>query len=235
MNKLNWIFTLSSVNVLLITIERFSPTTKILVGPSSSIRLHELIQGPIFLTISVILSFMVLYELTNNFSTLKNRLMLIWGIIFIAGVYLYGMGEGWHEVASFTFNHYCNIRSFSGNLCGGLFFNDYYTGNILFFIGGIAMNTALIYFQLKQKLNTFDRKNLTILLLNSLVYAFTFFAYAGFDRVLIGLYSTIILMIIADFAFLKIRKNFRDYPYITYSAFGYTLATLASIIVRIKS
>lgn len=234
MNRLNWIFTLSSINVLVITIERFSPTTQVLLQPYSFIRLHELLQGPVFLTISVILSVLILKELTNNFSLLKTKLGLYLGILFISGAYLYGFGEGWHEVASFTFNHYCDVKNFTDNLCGGLFINDYYTGNIFFFIGGIAMNAALIIYQLQSRLKTFDNKNLVILLLNSLVYAFTFFAYAGFDRVLVGLYSTIILLIISGIAFIKVRKNFREYPYITYSAFAYTLAAVASIIVRLK-
>jgi len=231
-NKLNLYLTLASINVLLITIERFSFTTQIVLQPYSHIRLHELIQGPIFLTISVILSFLVIKEISNNFNTLKTKLGFYLSLIFVSGVYLYGMGEGWHELASFMFNHYCDTKNFTDDLCGGLFINDYYTGNILFFIGGIMMNASVIFLQKLNPLKSFNNKALTILLINSFLYAFTFFAYAAFDRVLVGLYSTLILMIIADYAFFKVRKKFREHPYITYSAFAYTLAGISSLIVR---
>ncbi|MBI2593696.1 hypothetical protein HYW44_03565 [Candidatus Daviesbacteria bacterium] len=234
MRPLNLLFTLASINVLVITIERFSFTTGILLEPFQFIRLHELLQGPVFLTISVVLSFLTLKIVSDNFKGLNTKTGLILGSLFVAGIYLYGMGEGWHEIASFTFNQYCDTKNFSDNLCGGLFINDYYTGNILFFIGGILMNGSLIFLEMMNPSKVFGNKDMSILFVNSFVYAFTFFAYAGFDRVLVGLYSTLILMIIALYAFAKIKDKFRNYPYITYSALSYTLASIASIIVRLR-
>lgn len=234
MRPLNLLFTLASINVLLITVERFSFTTAILLEPYKFIRLHELLQGPVFLTISVVLSFLTLKIVSDNFKALNSKKGLILGILFAAGVYLYGMGEGWHEVASFTFNQYCDTKNFSDNLCGGLFINDYYTGNILFFVGGILLNSALIFLEKMNPVKAFDKKDMVVLSINSIIYAFTFFAYAGFDRVLVGLYSTLILMVIALYAFAKIKNKFRNYPYITYSALAYTLASIASILVRLR-
>src|ERR1051326_4030128 len=132
MNRLNGAFTVTSVLVLLVTIERFSFTTTILLPPYSFIRLHELVQGPILLTLFLVVSSFVLRELSHEFKALRYSLLAV----FVAGAYLYGLGEGWHEVTSFTLNQYCDVQNISGDLCGGLFVNDYYTGNILFFVGG---------------------------------------------------------------------------------------------------
>lgn len=234
MRLLNLLLTLASVNVLIITVERFSFTTGILLEPYKFIRLHELLQGPVFLTISVILSFLTLKIVSDNFKSLNSKAGLILGTLFAAGIYLYGMGEGWHEVASFTFNQYCDTKNFSDNLCGGLFINDYYTGNILFFIGGILLNSALMFLEKMNPSKAFNSKDMAILSVNSVIYAFTFFAYAGFDRVLIGLYSTLILMLISLYVFAKIKNKFRNYPYITYSVLAYTVASIASILVRLR-
>src|SRR5579871_4522602 len=149
MNRLNGAFSVTSVLVLLVTIERFSFTTTILLQPSSFIRLHELIQGPILLTLFLVVSTFVLKEISGGFKTLRYPLLAV----FVVGAYLYGLGEGWHEVTSFTLNQYCGGEGVSSELCGGLFINDYYTGNILFFIGGIGMATALI---LMERLNPTD-------------------------------------------------------------------------------
>ncbi len=232
MKQINIIVSFYSLIVLIVIIERLSPTTNILLQPDNFIRLHEIIQTNILLLLTVILSTFILKIITKDFSTLKSKWNFYLFLCFLSGVYLYGAGEGWHEIASFLFNHYCNTKHIVGNLCGGLFINDYYTGNLIFFIGGLFMNVSLITLAIKQPVKQATNKQLTILLLNSVVYAFTWFAYAAFDVVLLGLFFESLLMIISLGFFLMIRKDFRAYPYITYSAFAYTAATLATLLVR---
>jgi hypothetical protein len=231
MNRLNGAFTVTSLLVLLVTIERFSFTTTILLQPSSFIRLHELIQGPILLTLFLVVSTFVLKEITSEFKTLRYPLLAL----FVVGAYLYGLGEGWHEVTSFTLNQYCNAQDASSELCGGLFINDYYTGNILFFVGGIGMATALMILERMNPTEAWDNRNVVIGAVNSLIYSFTFFAYAAFDLVLVGLYSTAIVMLISFVVLAGVVRNWRRYPYISYSAFAYMLATVASLIVRLRA
>jgi hypothetical protein len=231
MNRLNGAFTFTSVLVLLVTIERFSFTTTILLPPHSFIKLHELVQGPILLTLFLVVSAFVLRELSHGFKTLRYSLLAL----FVAGAYLYGLGEGWHEVTSFTLNQYCDIRNISDDLCGGLFINDYYTGNILFFVGGIGMAVALMILERLDPSSGWDNRNLVIGAVNSFIYSFTFFAYAAFDLVLVGLYSTVALMLISLVLLAPVLKQWRRHPYISYSAFAYTLATAASVIVRTRT
>src|SRR5215217_2893881 len=136
MKRINTIVSLYTLTALVIIIERLLPITRVLLQPYDFIRLHEINQTVIFLTITVALSFFVLKSVTDNFRTLNSRLNTILGVIFVCGAYLYGAGEGWHEVASFTLNTYCENQSLAGNLCSGLFINDYYAGNLIFFVGG---------------------------------------------------------------------------------------------------
>jgi hypothetical protein len=230
MNRLNGAFTVTSVLVLLVTIERFSFTTTILLQPYSFIRLHELIQGPVLLTLFLIVSTFVLKEISRGFNTLRYPLLAL----FVVGAYLYGLGEGWHEVTSFTLNQHCDVQNISGDLCGGLFVNDYYTGNILFFIGGIGMATALMLMERGSPSRPWDNRNVVIGVVNSIIYSFTFFAYAAFDLVLVGLYATALLMLIALVLLAAVVRQWRQYPYLSYSALAYTLATVGSVIVRLR-
>lgn len=232
MRGINVLFSLYSLTALIVIIERLSPTTKILLPPYGFIRLHELNQTVIFLTITVALSFLLLQNITNNFQTLKERGNSLLALLFIIGVYLYGAGEGWHEVASFTFNTYCNISKIAGDLCMGLFINDFYAGNIIFFIGGVLMNTTLISLAVKTPTKSFSGRDMAILLVNSLVYAFTWFAYAAFDVVPVGLFFVAVLMFISLWFLLKVKNRWKSYPYIIYSVVAYTVATLATFIVR---
>ncbi|MBV9582895.1 MAG: hypothetical protein JO057_30285 [Chloroflexi bacterium] len=230
MNRLNGAFTITSVLVLAVTIERFSFTTTIVLQPFSFIRLHELLQGPILLTLFLVVSTYVLKELSHGFTTLRYPLLAL----FVVGAYLYGLGEGWHEVTSFTLNQYCDAQAISGDLCGGLFVNDYYTGNVLFFVGAIGMAAALMILERMHPTSAWDNRNLVIGAVNSVIYSFTFFAYAAFDLVLVGLYSTALLMVISLALLAGVARHWRQYPFISYSALAYTLATAASLIVRAR-
>ena len=73
MNKLNLLLTLSSLNVILVTIERFSPTTKILLQPNNFLRLHELFQMLTLILFTAIIPFLTLKELSHNFDLIKTK------------------------------------------------------------------------------------------------------------------------------------------------------------------
>lgn len=232
MKKINVLFTLYSLLAVIVIIERLFPATRLLLPPYNFIRLHEINQTVLFLTFTVVLSFVMLQEITDNFQSLRKKGSAWWAVIFVAGTYLYGAGEGWHEVASFTFNTYCNTNHIVGLLCGGLFMNDYYAGNIIFFVGGVMMNTALLVLAAQNPTKPFGKKDMTILLLNSVVYASTWFAYAAFDRVLVGLFFSSVLLLLSAGFFIARRKKLRAYPFISYSFVAYFLATVATLIVK---
>jgi hypothetical protein len=232
MKRINIIVSLYTLTAIVIIIERLLPATQVLLQPYDFIRLHEINQTVIFLPITVILSFLVLKSVTDDFRTLGRRVNTFLGAIFVCGAYLYGAGEGWHEVASFTLNTYCDVENLSGNLCQGLFINDYYAGNLIFFVGGVMMNTVLLVLATQQRMERFTNTDLAILLVNSLVYALAWFAYAAFDVVLLGLFFATLLAVISLVALMRVKWNAREYPYITYSAVAYTLATIATVIYR---
>src|SRR4051812_13006192 len=107
MKRVILILSLLSLNAVLTIIERLSFTTNIILQPYNFLRLHEIIQITIFLPMSVIGTFLILKYITNNFETIKDTKGTIYILLFIAGTYFYGLGEGLHEVASFFFNMYC--------------------------------------------------------------------------------------------------------------------------------
>lgn len=232
MKRINWIFSLSSLAVLLVTIERFSFTTKIILQPYSFLRLHEGVQMFVIILLTVITPFLLLLEITSNFKTLQKRKDLMLILVFVVGVYFYATGNGLHEVSSFFFNTYCDTKNIHGQLCGGLFFNDYYTGNIFYFIGGIFMIVPLLFLEKERPNKNWEKKDLFPLISNAVIYAFAIFAYAAFDLVLVGLIYSVLMTVIAAFFFLQIRKHYIHYPVITYTLLTYALGTSAALVTR---
>lgn len=234
MKRLNVLFTLSSLNVLLVTVERFSFTTQVLLQPYNFIRLHEIVQITTLILFTVLIPIFVLKELTDNFEALKSKLGCGLLLIFITGIYFYATGNGLHEVSSFNFNNFCDTQNFTDDLCGSMFINDYYTGNIFYFFGAILMVVPLLVFEKLNPVKNFTKKDMVVTAVNATIFALAIFAYAGFDRVLVGLVYSIIIMFVALGFFARIRKKYWNYPYITYTTLAYTLGTLAAFLFRLK-
>jgi hypothetical protein len=108
MRRFHILFSLNSLVVVLVSIERFSFTTHILLSPYQFLRLHEAVQMTVLILATAILPFFLLKEVTGNFSLLTKgkKSMLFLGVLFIAGIYFYASGNAFHELASFMLNQY---------------------------------------------------------------------------------------------------------------------------------
>lgn len=232
MKRLNWLLTLSTVTILLVIIERLSFTTKIILQPYYFLRLHEAVQMVFIILATVIIPFFILKEVTNNFEKLKTTKGLIFAVTFITGIYFYSTGNGLHEVASYLFNTFCDTDHFTSRACGSMFFNDYYFGNILYFIGAYLMNIPLILYELSKPFVEFDRKNLIILTINAVLYSVAIIAYAALDRVIVGLVFSVIFMLSVIFLMLTAKQPFRQIPFTLYCVISYTLGTIISFVIR---
>ncbi len=232
MKRLNLYLSLLSANVLLVTVERFSFTTKVFLQPYDFLRLHELFQMTVIILFTVVLPFLILYEVTSQWETVKKKRGLLLFTLFIVGIYYYATGNGVHEMASFTFNQYCPKEGFTDSLCGGQFFNDYYTGNIFYFVGAFMFTIVTVIFERMNPNKNFTKKDIKVATINAVIYSFAIFAYAAFDRVLVGLVYSVITAAVGLLLFIPVRKKFMQYPMTTYTAVVYTIATIASILVR---
>lgn len=232
MRPLNKLFTFYSLVVLIIIIERLLPHTRTLIQPHNVISIHQLIQTVIFIPLTIILSFFSIKIITNDFHALKEKDNVLLVLLFVIGVYFIGAGEGWHEVTNFMLHTYCNTNQSFNNICGSLYINSFYTGNVIFFIGGVFTCLSLLTLARKLPTPTFSKNQLIILLLNSIVYAFTWFAYTAFDTVFVGFFFSALLMVISLGFLSVVRKAWKAYPFIVYNAVAYSLATIATCIVR---
>lgn len=238
MNRLNWLFTLTSIDVISVIIERLSYTTKILLPPFNFLRLHEVIQMSILILISIIIPIFLLKEVTKNFDRLKTSVGTLLLVIFITGIYFYATGNGVHELASFQFNTYCDAKHPIGNsfdnVCNGLYINDYFFGNGIFYIGAILMNTSLLIFEINSPFKKFNRKQLIILFINALFYSIALLGAVAFDPVIVGHTYLVIMTLISGYLLLKARKTITQHPLTLYTFTAYLLGSIAAIAIRLN-
>ena len=244
MSKINLLLTLLSLDALLVILERISPTTRIILQPYSYMRVHEVFQMSVVIAISIVISFLLLKVISNNFAALRTKSGTILGTIFMLGIYFTATGNGLHEVASFLYNTFCNIKATGTGICGASFFDDYYFGNIVYFVGLLFSNLALILLELRSPLSKSDTKQTIISIANGVLYALTLFAYAAFDRVLVGLWFVTIMAVLVVFVVIVNNLAKRDLaslgkrltltPFTLYSLTAYCLSTILTAIIRFK-
>lgn len=232
LHRLNLLFSLASLNVVLVTIERFSFTTTIILQPYAFLRLHEVVQIVALILATVVIPYFTLHYISSGFTHLKSRQGTILGLLFIVGVYFYATGNGIHELGSFLFNTYCDTQTLGAGACGSMFFNDYYVGNTLYFLGAFGLYLPLVLLERRHPDTTFGRHDLPLLVVNALVYAFTIFAYAAFDLAPIGLIYAIGTMVVIDVLLVTARQRYLALPFTLYCSLAYTLGAVASLGIR---
>lgn len=234
MRPITILLSLLSLNAFVVIVERLSPTTQIILAPYGFLRVHEFIQMLAIIPFSFIISFLLLKYITDNFRLLKTTRGTVIGTVFIMGLYFTATGNGAHEIASYVFNSFCNTKQIIPGFCGSSFFNDFYFGNIVYFAGLLLSNIALIIFERENPDKTLKKKDLIIVVANGIVYAFTLFAYAAYDRVIVGLGFTLVMTAVVDYLLLTATSKPRTLPFTLYSTLAYTLSTTAIIIVRFR-
>lgn len=232
--RLNLWLTLASLNVLLITAERFSPTTQVLLQPANFLRLHELVQMAILILLSVLIPCFTLHTLTAGLATLQQPRGRALAVAFIVGVYFYATGNGAHEISSFLWNQYCPQNNNASAVCASMFFDDYYFGNIVYFVGAFLLTVPLVVLERMRPSANWTRGDYVVLVSNSVLYAFAIMAYAAFDRVLVGLVYVLITTAVVDLLLLRSRATAARLPYTLYTALSYSLGALAAVIIRLQ-
>ena len=115
-----------------------------------------------------------------------------------------------------------------------MFINDYYVGNILYFIGAWAFTVPLLIFEQMRPHDRMSRTDIVLVVVNAIFWALAVAAYAGFDRVLVGFVFTVIMLITAVLLFVLARRNYRTLPYTFYTILAYALGLAGSIIIRLR-
>jgi hypothetical protein len=215
---------------VLITLERISPTTKVLLDPHHFLRLHELVQMAVITTISVVISFLILREVSDRFQNLGSLYGTVLGVLFMVGSYFYATGNGAHEVSSYLFNQFCNTDVIHPGHCAASYDDDYYFGNIVYFFGLGLSNLALVILEVRR--GEGDRVTLATYI-NAAILALTFIAYDAFDRVAVGLISTVIFTLVFGAILVWARGSFRQLPFTVYTVVGFGVAMLVATPIRL--
>ena len=95
------------------------------------------------------------------------------------------------------------------------------------------MYLSLLLFEQRNPNKNYQKKDLPVTIINSLIFSFAIFAYSGFDRVLVGLVFSLTMMMISLILLYQKRGKIFEAPYTLYTVLSYSIGTIAALAVRI--
>ena len=226
--RIHWLLTVQSVVIFLLSINRLSSLTTGYVANNEFLRwvdFHNMLTLPLISLVAfVLLKHHLEYE-----STVRNgKWHQLLTLLFIVGIYIFGVGYGNHEVTNYLHVRFC-MEEPSSTLCRIIIFNDDEFSHWLWFAGFVFINATLMGIQaLFPTRSPMARRDSWFIGGNALFIALGIFANLGFEEIGLDLY---IVALLAGLAWLLLWHKGRQ-PLLVYYATAYTVGLFATGIVK---
>lgn len=229
MTYMHWLLTVQSVVIVLLSINRLSSLTTGYVASNQFLRwvdLHNMLTLPLISLVAFVLLKQLLERSHPSVSAIRHRLVTL---IFILGVYLFGVGYGSHEITNYLHARFCTHDPGS-DLCRIVIFNDDEFSHWIWFGGFVLINAALMGVQaLFPNQDALSTRDTWLIVANALFIALGIFANLAFEAIGIDLY---VVAVLAGLAWTLIWQKGRQ-PLLVYYAAAYTIGLVATAVAKV--
>jgi len=236
MKRILWILSGLSVVILLLSINRLSSLTSSYLQPYDFLRwldFNAMIPIPLA---SILLYYLLLKEVGPEGSFLKTRAYTLLFLLFISGVYLFGTSSGTHEVTNYLNTRFCERGNLRNQICNIISYNDDEFSHIIYYIGFVLMNVALMVteFNIPRK-KEMQKRDRLIVSANAVFIGLGIFANLAFEEIGLDLYFFGSMMVLALFLLSRKSWRFSHFPVLLYFAISYSLGVIGTIGYKLFS
>ncbi|GAA3478280.1 hypothetical protein [Streptomyces yanii] len=224
--RLHLLLTLDSLVVVLVSVNRKADGTLALLADNQFLRLVE--AGNMFLGLcAVLLYYLVSAHLVDDSPRRRRGASFALGGLFTAGVYVYALGLGDHEITNYLHGRFCSDSLPA--ICRVVAFNDDVFSDAFFVTRFTLLNTTVM---LTQSLFPTDRAprpwdnvliTVNALFIGAGITADPAFEKAGFDPFVVGATAVLALTLLS----FSPRQ-----PVLRYYGIAYTTGILATALVK---
>lgn len=229
MNRIHILLSVQSVLAVLVSINRLGSWTLGYVLPNEFLRWVDFNNMLVIPLVSLVATYLLKKTIEYDSPQRDGRWHVALNLVFLVGIYLTAASYGNHEVTNYLHVRFCLDDPVS-DLCRIIIFNDDEFSHWVFFTGFIMVNAAILFLQnLFLHRDELSRRDISLLILNSIFLGLGIFANLGFEEIGLDLY-VVALLALASAALLW--KQGRQPMFIYYtSAFG--LGLLGSLIAQV--
>ncbi|MEJ2558830.1 MAG: hypothetical protein P8186_21970 [Anaerolineae bacterium] len=233
LGKIHVLLTGQTILVILVSVNRLSTLTTSYVLPNEFLRwvdLHNMLTLPVVL-VAVWYLLKRQLETSSNHAAQNKFAHLVLNLTFIIGVYVFGAGYGNHEVTNYLHLRFCT-DSVNDTLCRIIIYNDDTFSHLVWFIGFILPNVALMFIQvLFPHPSPLTGRDQGLLAFNALFVGASIVANLAFEPIGLDLYVIALLAILALALVWKHGKQ----PLLFFYSVAYSLGLVATFIIKVTA
>lgn len=183
----------------------------------------------------IILYYLVKRNVQNSTFAQGNAINLLYpNLLFIIGVYIFGASAGDHEVTNYLSTLFCGRGTVESEMCAIVSYHDDIFSHVLYFTGAIAMQAAVLWieyrFPRKQEMRVADTWLITA---NASFIALGIFVNLAFEETAIDIAAFLFVLLFSVLLLWRQRRQWRQVPFIFYTAVAYAAGVGATIIAKL--
>jgi len=228
MRRIHILLAVQSFVAILVSFNRLGTWTLGYVLPNQFLRWVDFNNMLVLPLISLVAFYLLKKTIEYDSPEREGRFHMTVNLVFIIGIYLLAASYGDHEVTNYLHIRFC-LNDSSSDLCRIIIFNDDEFGHWVFFTGFVMTNAALLFLQnIFPRKAELSKKDVGLLIFNSLFLGAGILANLGFEPIELDLYIVALLAIISAYFLWKRGKQ----PLFVYYTSAYWLGLIASLIAQ---
>ncbi|MEO6082501.1 MAG: hypothetical protein ABIQ18_05275 [Umezawaea sp.] len=224
--KLHFLLALTSLQIVLVSVNRLSGLTLSYVAPNEFLRWIDLLNMVLGF-VSVLVYFLLARHLVDVSDRPRTSAHRALDVVFVVGAYLYASSYGSHEVTNYLHERFCWTST--TDLCRIIGYNDDGFSHYLFFAGFIVLNLVVM---LTQAVSPDDRPSSALdnvlVVVNALFISTGIVANLGFEVIGLDLY---VVAAVAVLAVVLLRRHPRQLV-LRYYAVAYVVGLVATVAIK---
>jgi len=233
MKRVHLLLTGLSITILLLSFNRLTSFTLSYLQPYDFLRwldFNAMIPIPL---LSIIIYYLLLREVTYESKFKKTKLYIFLFLLFITGVYLFGVSSGNHEVTNYLNTRFCERGTIDSPLCNIIAYNDDEFSHIVYYLGFVFMNMVLLLMEYNMpRKKGMIRKDYIFVSANALFIGLGIFANLAFEEIGIDLYVFGFLMALSLYL-LYSKKIVSKFLLTYYFAVSYTVGVVGTGVYKL--
>ena len=234
MKRIHWILTGLSLTIVALSVNRLASFTLNYLQPYEFLRwldFHAMLTIPLA---SIVLYFLLKTEVIKLGEVKSSKWFVVWELVFVIGVYLFGAGSGDHEVTNYMNTRFCGAGEIRNQICNIISFNDDEFSHLVYYAGFVLLNLSLMGLQYILPLSRpVSSRDLSLIMVNGAFIALGIFANLAFEPS--GLDLIFFGSVMAANLYILLRKRYQpgQLPVIVYFATSYTLGVIGTIVYKL--
>ena len=236
MRRVHVLLTGLSLVIVSLSVNRLSGLTQTRLEPHEFLRwldVNAILPIPIA---SIVLYYLLKKNVERAGEATATRPLLALNVVFLVGIYLFGVSSGDHETTNYLHYRFCADQPVDADLCAVVVFHDDVFSHVIYYLGVIMYTLALVGIEWRFPRRTeATRRDGLLILANAAVIATGIFANLAFEAAAIDMVAFGLVAGVANGLLWLTGRRSSQLPFTTYVAASFGVGLTATVLYKLLS